>query len=190
MAIYGVAETTKISGRCYDFINATTDIENGWVVAKGNLKTGERNIYLAGVPATTDKVYFVANPAWSYSNDADKKDEDKFINVKNRPFRGYGLNENDKFGVKAYSIGNNTNLAIGDYIGVDGTTMKLTDLGTTEPTNVGFIGIVREIYDSGIFPCINVSTTVMDGDKDTGKIAAESQWVIIEVVQNETVVGE
>lgn len=192
MAIYGVVETTKVSGRCYDFLNSTTDIENGWVVGKGSLVSGERNIYTAGVPAVTDEVYLVANPAWSYTDIPSEQGEEKFINVQGKAFRAYGLNKNDKFGVKKYSISANTNLAVGDYIGVDGTTMKLTDLGTSVPSGKGFVGKVVEVYDDGIFPCINVSTaTAPAGDPPTGGgvIIADSQWVIIEVVQNEIVSG-
>lgn len=192
MAVYGVVETTKVTGLCYDMQNATTDIENGWVVAKGDLISGERNIYAAGVPAATDEVFLVANPAWSYSSDPNKQGEDQFINVKGKAFRTYGLNKHNKFGVKKYSISSNTNLAVGDYIGVDGTTMKLKDLGTSAPSGKGFVGKVVEVYDDGIFPCINVSTaTVPAGDPPTGGgvIVADSQWVIIEVITNETVVS-
>ena len=192
MAIYGVVETTKVSGRCYDFLNSTTDIENGWVVSKGSLVSDERNIYTAGVPAVTDEVYLVGNPAWSYTDIPSEQGEEKFINVQGKAFRGYGLNKNDKFGVKKYSISANTNLAVGDYIGVDGTTMKLKDLGTSTPSGKGFVGKVVEVYDDGIFPCINVSTaTAPAGNPPTGGgvIIADSQWVIIEVVQNETVSG-
>lgn len=192
MAVYGVVETTKVTGLCYDMQNATTDIENGWVVAKGDLISGERNIYAAGVPAATDEVFLVANPAWSYSSDPGKQGEDQFINVQGKAFRTYGLNKHNKFGVKKYSISSNTNLAVGDYIGVDGTTMKLKDLGTSAPSGKGFVGIVTEVYDDGIFPCINVSTaTAPAGDPPTGGgvIVADSQWVIIEVITNETVVS-
>ena len=189
---YGVVETTKVTGLCFDMQNASTDIENGSVVAKGALVSNERNIYTAGVPAVTDEVFLVANPAWSYSSDPNKQGEDQFINVQGKAFRTYGMNKHDKFGVKKYSISNNASLDVGDYIGVDGTTMKLKDLGTSEPSGKGFVGQVVEVYDDGIFPCINVSTaTVPAGDPPTGGgvIVADSQWVIIEVVINETVSG-
>lgn len=193
MAKYGVVETTKITEICYDFINATTAIENGWVVKKGDLVTGERNIYNAAVPATTDKVYLVANPAWSYKNEVSEQAEDQYINVAGKAFRVYGLAATNKFGVTDYTItpvNSSTPIAVGDYIGVDGTTMKLKDLGTTEPTGVGFYGKVTEIEEYGIFPCINVATvTSPSGNPPTGggEIVAEGKKIVIEVVQNETV---
>ena len=193
MAKYGVVETTKITEICYDFVNATTDIENGWVAKKGDLATGERNIYNAVVPATTDKVYLVANPAWSYKSDISEQNEENFINVKGKPFKVYGLAPTNKFGVSDYTItpvASATAIAVGDYIGVDGSTMKLKDLGTTEPTGVGFYGKVTEIEDYGIFPCINVATvTSPSGNPPTGggEIVAEGKKIVIEVVKNETV---
>lgn len=190
---YGVVETTKITEICYDFVNDTTDIENGWVVKKGDIVTGERNVYTAEIPAATDKVYLVANPAWSYTNIPSEQGEENFINVKKKVFRGYGLAPTNKFGVSDYTItpvASTTPIAVGDYIGVDGSTMKLKDLGTTEPTGVGFYGKVTEIEDYGIFPCINVATvTSPSGTPPTGggEIVAEGKKVIIEVVKNETV---
>lgn len=186
---YGVVETTKITEICYDFYNSTTNIENGWVVAKGDLVTGERNVYTAGIPATTDKVYLVANPAWSYSSDPDKQGEENFINVKQKPFRGYGLAATNKFGVTDYTITDGDTLVVGDFIGVDGTTMKLTKLDT-EPTGVGFYGKVVEIEDTGIYPCLNVSTVTSPvGNPPTGGgvIVPQGRKIVIEVVMNENV---
>ena len=195
MAKYGVVETTKITEICYDMENSTVDIENGWVVAKGDLLTGERNIYAAGVPAVTDKIYLVANPAWSYDNRLSAQSEDQFINVRNKPFRVYGLAETNKFGVTDYTItpvDAVTPIAVGDYIGVDGTTMKLADLGTSEPdgAEVGFIGKVVEIENTGIYPCLNVCTVTAPAGTPPvggGEIVPEGKKIIIEVVQNKTV---
>ena len=64
MANYNVVETTKVSGRCFDF-TYNKDIENGSLIAKGELVDGERNIYEAKIPEAGDEVFLVANPAWS-----------------------------------------------------------------------------------------------------------------------------
>lgn len=192
MAKYGVVETTKITELCYDFVNTSVDIENGWVVAKGDIVTGERNVYTAGVPTEGGKVYLVANPAWSYSSDPDKQDEDQFINVRGKVFRVYGLAETNKFGVTDYTITDGDTIAVGDYVGVDGTTMKLKNLGSTEPdlTKVGFVGKVTEIEDTGIYGCINVSTVTAPAGTPPvggGVIVPEGKKVVIEVVQNKNV---
>jgi len=188
--MYGVVETTKITEICYDFVNNTTDIENGWVVKKGDIVTGERNVYAAEIPAATDKVYLVANPAWSYTDIPSEQGEENFINVKKKVFRGYGLAPTNKFGVTDYTITDGDTIAVGNYVGVDGTTMKLKNLGSTEPTGVGFYGKVTEIENTGIYPCINIATvTSPSGTPPTGggEIVAEGKKVIIEVVKNETV---
>lgn len=187
---YGVVETTKITEICYDFVNDTTDIENGWVVKKGDIVTGERNVYTAEIPAATDEVYLVANPAWSYTNIPSEQGEENFINVKKKVFRGYGLAPTNKFGVTDYTITDGDTIAVGNYVGVDGTTMKLKNLGSTKPTGVGFYGKVTEIENTGIYPCINIATvTSPSGTPPTGggEIVAEGKKVIIEVVKNETV---
>lgn len=191
---YGVVETTKISGRCFSFYNATEDIENGFVVKKGAPKqttvgaetVDEREIYTVSVPAVTDKVYLVANPAWSYDDSrAENQNEDKFINKAGVSFRGYALFADDKFGVSDYTItpvDASTAIAVGDYIGVDGTTMKLTDLGTSAPdlTARGFVGIVREVESYGV-------ELLVGAGLPNGLIGNVGKKVVIEVIQNEDV---
>lgn len=180
---YNVVETTKITGSCFDFLY-TNDIENGSVVGKGALVTGERNIYTATVPAVGDEVFLVANPAWSYDDSrAINQNEDAFINKANKPFRTYGLvaHNHDKFGVMDYGItpvNDSTPVAVGDYVTVDGTTNKLADAGTTKPADTyGFIGQIVEIENYGF--AFNVGTA--------GVVDTTGKKVIIEVIKNETV---
>ena len=194
---YGVVETTKVSGRCFSFYNASTNIENGWVVKKGAPKqttvgsttVDEREIYTVAVPTAKDRVFLVANPAWSYDDSrVVNQNEDNFINVAGVPFRGYALNKDDKFGVSDYTItpvSSETAIAVGDYIGIDGTTMKLKDLGTTAPdfTAKAFVGIVREVESYG------VELLVGAGLPD-GLIGNVGKKVVIEVLQNEDIVSE
>lgn len=194
---YGVVETTKVSGRCFSFYNASTDIENGWVVKKGAPKTTtvggvtspEREIYTVSAPAVTDRVYLVANPAWSYDDSrAVNQNEDNFINKQGVPFKGYALFKDDKFGVSDYNItpvASETPIAVGDYIGVDGTTMKLKDLGTSTPSFAAkaFVGIVREIENYGC-------NLIVGAGLPNGLIGVTGKKVIIEVLQNEDIVSE
>lgn len=181
MAKYGVVETTKITEPCFDF-KATADIENGSIVKKGDLVTGETHIYTAGVPAVTDEVYLVANPAWSYDDcSVINQNEDEYINVKGVPFRGYAMKKDNKFAVLDYSISVDvgSTLAVGDYIGADGTTNKLKDIGASEPTmkSLGFVGIVREIKEYGFAYCTGTA----------GNVGATGKKVVIEVLKNTTV---
>lgn len=179
MAKYGVVETTKITEPCFDF-KATADIENGSIVKKGDLVTGETHIYKAEVPAVTDEVYLVANPAWSYDDcSVINQNEDEYINAKGVPFRGYAMKKDNKFAVLDYSISENTALAVGDYIGADGTTNKLKDLGSSAPAmkSLGFVGIVREIKEYGFAYCTGTA----------GNVGATGKKVVIEILKNATV---
>lgn len=184
---YGVAETTNISGKCFSMIYGDP-IENGAVVKKGAIVDGEREIYTAEIPAKGDEIFFVANPAWSYKNGIMEQNEDNYINVANKPFRTYGLlaDHHDRFGVLDYSITPVTSgtdelaPAVNDYIGVDGTTTKLKNLGTTAPADADNRGFIGRIVDINTYGCaIPVGTA--------GTISTVSKMVVIEVLKNETV---
>lgn len=179
---YNVVETTKVSGRCFDFI-ADVDIENGSLIAMGDLVDGERNIYKAKTPAAGDEVFLVANPAWSYDDSRTvNQNEDNFINKADKPFRAYGLLaiNHDKFGVEDYGITVNagSEITVGDYVTVDGTTTKIKDVGTTAPAaTYGFVGQVVEIEDYGFAYCTGTA----------GNVGTVGKKVIIQVIKNQTV---
>lgn len=156
MANYNVVETTNMYGsKCLSF-QANTDIENGMLVAKGDLVTGETDIYNASVPTTSDEVYLVANPAWSYNNDrATDQNEENYINKADIPFRVYQLKKDNKF--KTYSTGitpidKDTDIAIGQYITVDGTTNKPLAVATMPET--GFVGKIINVEEIGFPYCV------------------------------------
>lgn len=181
MANYNVVETTKISGRCFDFIYGE-DIENGSLIAKGDLVDGERNIYEAKIPEAGDEVFLVANSAWSYDDSRTvNQNEEAYINVANKPFRAYGLvaHNHDKFGVEDYGITATDTVAVGDYVTVDGTTVKINDVGSSAPAadTTGFIGKIVEIEDYGFAYCTG----------SAGNVGTVGKRVIIEVIKNETV---
>lgn len=178
MAIYNTVETTNISGRCFSFI-FDEDIENGSLVAMGSLVEGTNDLYNAVIPKAGDKVFLVANPAWSYDDCRRvNQNEDNYIIKANTPFRVYELKELDKFGVQDYGISNNSSLAKDDYITVDGTTIVAKDAGTAKPgATTGFIGIVETIEDYGVEFCTG----------QNGNIGHTGRKVIVKVVKNENV---
>ena len=181
MANYNVVETTKVSGRCFDFVY-DKDIENGSLIAKGELVDGERNIYEAKIPEAGDEVFLVANPAWSYDDSRTvNQNEDAFINVAGKPFRAYGLvaHNHDKFAVEDYGINASGAIAKGDYVTVDGSTVKIKDVATSAPTDstTGFIGQVVEIEEYGFAYCTGTA----------GNVGKTGKRVVIEVIKNETV---
>lgn len=187
MAIYGVAESTNITGKPMSFVYGA-NIENGSVVKKGAIMEGEREIYAAGIPAKGDEVFFVANPAWSYKNGTIEQNEDNYINVANKPFRVYTLlaDNHDRFGLLDYGITPVTSgteelaPAVGDYIGVDGTSVKLKNLGATAPADAADRGFIGKIVDINTYGCAIPTGTA-------GTISTVAKMVVIEVIKNETV---
>ena len=184
---YNVVETTRVTGRCFDFTYSAA-LENGSVVAKGALVTGERNIYTATVPTVGSEIFLVADPCTPYDDTPIiKLNEDEYIIPANKPFRAYGLkaDNHDRFAVMDYGItpaqssGSDIAPAIGDYIGVDGTTVRLKNFGSTSPTaaTTGFIGRIIEIEDSTYSRITGSGGTITMGGKR----------IVIEVIKNENV---
>ncbi len=192
MANYNVVETTNLYGsKCLSF-QANTDIENGMLVAKGDLVTGEMDIYTASVPTTSDEVYLVANPAWSYDdNRATDQNEENYINKAGVPFRVYQLKKDNKF--KTYSTGitpidEDTAVAVGQYITVDGSTNKPKAVAT-KPTT-GFVGKVINVEEIGFPYCVgSLGKNVILGSGDNAvsmgyAVDTRVTKVTIEVIKN------
>ena len=115
---YGVVHTTNLSGCDNYSFQYTADIENGALVAKGALIEGERQIYAAVLDAKKP-AYLVANPAWIYDDSTyAKKQEDAYINAKDKAFRVYELKANKKFAITYYSIVGGDSVEVGDELGV------------------------------------------------------------------------
>lgn len=199
MGNYNVVETTNMWGaKCLSF-QATSDIENGMLVAKGDLVTGETDIYTAAVPTTADEVYLVANPAWSYDDSsATSQNEENFINKAGVPFRVYQLKKDNKFKIYSTAItpatsgsgesATETPVAVGQYITVDGTTNKPKAVAT-KPTS-GFVGKVIAIEEIGFPYCVgSLGQNVVIGSGDTAVTMGHSvdtrvTKVTIEVIKN------
>ena len=64
---YMTVETTLVDGARLFSLQSTKDVQNGAIVGKGELVTGEREIYNA-LDDVTGGMYLVANPAWSYDD--------------------------------------------------------------------------------------------------------------------------
>lgn len=174
MSMYNVVETTKLTEPCFSFVS-DVDLENGSLIAKGELVSGEREIYKAVEPTANDEVYLVANPAWSYDNSRPtNQNEENYINKAGKPFRAYAMKKDNKYAIQDYGVKNGTTIAIGDYITADGYQNK--DAGTTAPT-AGFVGKVVEVENYGFAFCTGTA----------GNIGAVGKKVVIEVIKNENV---
>ena len=120
---YMVVETTALHDSVCFSLQATKDIENGAIVGKGDLVTGETSIYNA-LDDYAGGMYLVANPAWNYEvYKATDKNEENYINKANVAFRAYRLGKDMKF--KVTNIADGVTLAVGDFVEfVDGAYAK------------------------------------------------------------------
>lgn len=117
---YMVVETTLVDGARLFSLQSTKDLQNGAVVGKGDLVTGEREIYNALDDVTGGK-YLVANPAWSYDDSRlVNQNEENYINKKGIAFRAYRLEKDMK-----YKISNvDETFSVGDYVKYNATAGK------------------------------------------------------------------
>ena len=117
---YMVVETTLVDGARLFSLQSTKDLQNGAVVGKGDLVTGEREIYNA-IDDVTGGKYLVANPAWSYDDSRlVNQNEENYINKKGIAFRAYRLEKDMKY--KIYNI--DETLSVGDYVKYNATAGK------------------------------------------------------------------
>lgn len=115
---YMTVETTLVDGARLFSLQSTKDVQNGAIVGKGELVTGEREIYNA-IDDVTGGMYLVANPAWSYDDSRlVNQNEENFINKAGIPYRVYRLEKDMKFKVTGVA----TTFAVGDEVKYDPTT--------------------------------------------------------------------
>ena len=154
---YMVVETTLVDGARLFSLQSTKDLQNGAIVGKGDLVTGEREIYNALDDVTGGK-YLVANPAWSYDDSRlVNQNEENYINKKGIAFRAYRLEKDMKYKISnvsaTFSVGDYVkyNAATGEYE-VDGTSASGLKVVAVEevgfPYCIGSIG-AKVVGDSG-----------------------------------------
>nr|DAF12286.1 MAG TPA: hypothetical protein [Caudoviricetes sp.] len=83
----------------------TADIDNGNVLAVGDLADGEREIYTGAAPTAAtsiDNIVIIASPEVMY--ETEKRNLTDFYNEKGSICRGYRLHKNDIFSVTAEAI--------------------------------------------------------------------------------------
>ena len=150
-----VAESTNLTGARIFSLQATKDIQNGAIVAKGDLVTGEKSVYKADDYTTGDK-YLVLNPAWSYDNNRmTDQNEENYVNKAGVSFRAYKLEKDMKFKIsniaETFNIGDEIeyNATSGKYQVGSSTGLKVVDKEEVGfPYCIGSIG-VKVVGDSG-----------------------------------------
>lgn len=166
---YGVVHTTNLSGCDNYSFQYTADIENGALVAKGDLIEGERQIYAAVLDAK-EPAYLVANPALVYDDSTyAKRQEDAYINKAGKAFRVYELKANKKFAITSYSIVGGESVKVGDELGVTAAG-KLSNAVTDSALIVKVTAIDTYGFPYAVGSAGTVDTTV--------------KMVTVEVVKN------
>lgn len=152
---YMVVETTLVDGARLFSLQSTRDIQNGAIVGKGDLVTGEREIYNA-LDDTTNGKYLVANPAWSYDdNRLVNQNEENYVNKANIPYRAYRLEKDMKF--KVYNIAET--FSVSEYVKYNATTGKYE----VDGTNASGLKVVA-VEEVGFPYCIGSIGTQVVGD--------------------------
>ena len=115
-----VAESTNLTGARIFSLQATKDIQNGAIVTKGDLVTGEKSVYKADDYTAGDK-YLALNPAWSYDNNRmTDQNEENYVNKAGVAFRAYKLEKDMKFKISNIA----ETFSIGDEIEYDAVSGK------------------------------------------------------------------
>lgn len=152
---YMVVETTNLTGARIFSLQATKDIQNGAIVGKGDLVTGEKSIYTA-LDDYTGGMYLVAHPAWSYNNDRlTDQNEENFINKSGIAFRAYQLEKNMKY--KFYNV--EDTFEKGDYVKYDAATGKYVK----DDTSSSGLKVI-DIEETGFPYCIGSIGVQVVGD--------------------------
>lgn len=151
---YMTVETTALHGCTCFSLQSDSDIQNGAIVGKGDLVTGEKSVYTA-LADYSGGMYLVANPAWSYKDSSSTdQNEENFINKAGVAFRVYELKKDRKF--KIGNVPATVTLTKGDFVEYkDGAYAKATADTKLKVVDVEEIG----------FPyCVGSAGVVITGD--------------------------
>ena len=137
-----------------------TAIENGNVLKVGALKTGEREVYVGGAVAATDKVediVLIATPEVPY--DERKRNLEDFINEAGKNCRGYRLHSGDIFSVTKDALAGAASPAVGDVVELAAGTklnIKAAATGATDGSTVVGKIIAKDVVGKITFYAIQV----------------------------------
>lgn len=127
--------------------NTATAIDNGNVVVRGALVSGEREIYTATTPtasAALEDVVLVATPEVEY--DERKYPIDEFENKAGAPIRAYSLKPGCIFSVTKDALGGVASPAVGNVVELAAATkLKVAASATSGSTQVGKIVAIETV---------------------------------------------
>lgn len=154
--VHGVCESTLIRatecGHNYNLV-AAVDIDNGSVCKLGAYQ--KQDLWTADIPAVEDKVILIYTAPKIYEEYTKRMQEEQFFyNGAGEAMRGFELVDTDRFTLSTEAFAEGATLEVGQYVGVTGTDYKLTTLGTDEPTDRGFYGLIYDIAGNGNYRII------------------------------------
>ena len=122
-------------------------IENGLLVVRGALESGERDLYVAGdVAATTDEIYFV-NGVELITDSTITKGLDDFTNEADKPFRGRKSEKHDVFSVSvAACTPISTLLVVGNTVETPATGNKLFEVNGGAGATASFVATIVALW--------------------------------------------
>ncbi len=170
-----VCESTNLTGARIFSLQSTKDVQNGAIVGKGDLVTGEDQIYNA-LDDYTGGMYLALNPAWSYDDcRMVNQNEENYVNKTSVPFRAYRLEKDMVY--KIYNI--EETFELGDVIKYDAATGKYV-----KDVN----GTLKVVYIENVgFPfCIGSAGVKVAGDTNNEygyTIGAKTVKYTIEVIK-------
>lgn len=152
---YMVVETTLVDGARLFSLQSTKDLQNGAIVGKGELVTGEREVYNALDDFSKGK-YLVANPAWSYDDSRlVNQNEENYVNKKGIAFRVYRLEKDMKYKISNVA----ETFSVGDYVEYNATAGKYEK----DSSNASGLKVVA-VEEVGFPYCIGSIGTKVVGD--------------------------
>jgi hypothetical protein len=178
---YGVCNLAKVKNdaHVFSFLSTTTALENGQVVFKGGLVSGEKEIYTAVQPTTaalpTESVYIIKAPEINYDESSYvKKQLGQFRTEANVPARGYEVGKNDIVEISYDAL---TLLAadavVGNFLIAANASNKLAESATDAGT-AKFAAKILEIKTIGTMQYVG----------GNGQIGNQYKMVVAEVVRN------
>lgn len=145
--LFGTDNRTGIVSVEYFVSTTATDIDNGNVLALGDLIDGEREIYKAGTPAANtalEDIVLIATPEVNYC--ATDYAVDKFYNKAGKPARGYFLTHKAIFSVTKDALDGKATPAVDDIVELKaGTKLNVVGSATASTTTVGKIIAIETV---------------------------------------------
>lgn len=137
----GTGDRNSLISIKYIVSNTETAIQNGNVLKRGALISGEREIFAGATPAANDAlddIVLVATPELMY--DERKRDLDDFINEAGKPARAYHLRKGDIFSVTKAALAGAETPAVGNLVELKADTkLNVVASATQGSTVVGKI---------------------------------------------------